>query len=81
VTYGGGIVVNRIETLTPDEFEEHPVTTVRPHGTWADATGCHTLSSVDDRTLIDAKWVELCPVATVGELRARIRLAGRRARS
>ncbi|MGH9030599.1 MAG: glucosamine inositolphosphorylceramide transferase family protein [Acidimicrobiia bacterium] len=82
VTYGGGIVVNRIERLTPHEFEERPVSTLRPHGTWAGATGCHTLSSVDDRTLIDAKWAEICPVATVGELRARIgRLAVRRARS
>jgi hypothetical protein len=77
-TYGSSIVVNRVRRLTPDEFEEHPVATLQPHGKWADAAGCHTLSSFGDKTLIDAKWRELCPVATVDELRARIRLLSRR---
>jgi hypothetical protein len=49
--YGGRLVVNRVETLTPTAFSERRVKVLRPPNGYPD--GLHTLSAVGDRTLID----------------------------
>jgi hypothetical protein len=51
--YGGGIVVNEVEVLTPKLFSERSVGTVRPRPGSPYPDGLHTLSSAGRRTLID----------------------------
>jgi hypothetical protein len=72
-TYGGAIVINRVDLLSTTEFSEVPVATIRPTGTWRDAAGCHTLSAWGARTLIDAHWRVASAPALVAELRGRAR--------
>ena len=54
-SYGGAVAVNRVLLLTPTEFAEEVVRVIEPdeHGPFPD--GLHTLSSVNDVTLIDGK--------------------------
>lgn len=80
--YGGAVVLNRIETLTVDAFKEETVKRLvaDPESPYPD--GLHTLSSVGDRTLFDAKiesvdlkvfmrrvWAKLMPFESVSERR------------
>jgi hypothetical protein len=55
VTYGGAIVVNRIDRLTPEEFAERPTRRLAPaaHGPYPH--GLHTLSGAGNLTLVDGK--------------------------
>jgi hypothetical protein len=76
--YGGAVVVNRVDVLTPHSFAERPVATIRPAGRWRDAAGCHTLSAWDGRTLIDAHWRVVSAPALLAELRARVKPAAAR---
>jgi len=57
MTYGGRVVINRVNKLTPSEFEEEEVAAVGPLKPGPYPEGVHTLSSVDDSTLIDAKRI------------------------
>ena len=52
-TYGGRVVINRIDELTPTTFRETPVRVVEPTRPFRD--GVHTLSAAGDWTLIDGK--------------------------
>jgi len=54
-TYGGAVVINRIDRLTPEEFSEQPVRRLAPaaHGLYPD--GLHTLSGAGNVTLVDGK--------------------------
>lgn len=54
-TYGGAVVLNRVEVLTPTAFEERPVAKLAPDPNGPYRHGIHTLSSVGGRTLVDAK--------------------------
>jgi hypothetical protein len=49
--YGGQLVLNRVDVLTPTVFSETRVKTLEPRRAYPD--GLHTLSAVGDRTLID----------------------------
>ena len=49
--YGGRLVVNRVDTLTPTGFAERRVKVLQPPKGYPD--GLHTLSAVGGRTLID----------------------------
>ena len=71
-TYGGAIVINRVNRLTPTEFEEEVVRTVRPFGK-PYTKGMHTLSSAGDLTLIDGKRSRFIWPAFKTELKARLR--------
>jgi hypothetical protein len=56
--YGRRVVINRVVTLTPVEYEERCVKTVEPPIQGPYRAGLHTLSAVGDLTLIDSKrWV------------------------
>jgi hypothetical protein len=52
-TYGARTIINRVVTLTPTSFHEEFAAAVDPEHPYA--AGLHTLSSVGDLTLIDAK--------------------------
>jgi len=54
-TYGGRIVLNRIDTLTPSQFVEEDVAVIGPYLNGPYAEGVHTLSAVGNRTLTDGK--------------------------
>jgi hypothetical protein len=54
-TYGGSVIINRVDTLTRHSFEEHPVQEVLPPPASPYQDGIHTLSAFGDWTLIDAK--------------------------
>jgi hypothetical protein len=69
--YGGRIVVNRVEVLTPTEFREVPVATVEPWPGSSQADGLHTLSAAGDRVLVDGNAMHLVPAALPRTLAAR----------
>jgi hypothetical protein len=54
-TYGGRIVLNRINTLTPTQFEEEDAGVIEPCFDAPYREGVHTVSAVGDFTLIDGK--------------------------
>jgi hypothetical protein len=60
-TYGDRIIINRVVTLTTTAFCEVPAATVEPDPTGPYPAGLHTLSSVGNSTLIDAKRVIFSP--------------------
>ena len=53
--YGGRVVINRVLELTAQNFEEEPCATVDPPLSGPYRAGLHTLASVGDITLVDAK--------------------------
>lgn len=55
VTYGGGVALNRVTRLTPEEFDEELVAQLEPEAPGPFPLGLHTLSAVGERTLIDGK--------------------------
>lgn len=55
VTYGGRVAVNKVITLTPEEFEEFPAQYLCPVPGTIYYKGLHTVSSAGDYTLIDGK--------------------------
>ena len=55
VTYGGAVVINRIDKLTPHEFEEKPLKHLRPAPQSPYPDGLHTLSAAGNVTLVDGK--------------------------
>lgn len=54
-TYGGSVVINRIQLLTGDAFQEYAVRELHPSSTFPFNQGTHTLSAFGEWTLIDAK--------------------------
>ncbi|WP_102226397.1 glucosamine inositolphosphorylceramide transferase family protein [Acidimangrovimonas sediminis] len=53
-TYGGAVMIHRIDRLTPEEFAETPVRHLAPvPGPWGH--GLHTICAFGDETLIDGK--------------------------
>ncbi len=53
--YGGRVVINRVDKLTPDEFEETPAEVLEPAKGSPFSKGLHTVSKVGKYTLIDGK--------------------------
>jgi len=68
-TYGGRIVINRVLKLDVNEFQEEQAAVVGPYLNSPYPDGAHTLSSVDDLTLVDAKSFVFNPNAFWHELR------------
>jgi hypothetical protein len=56
--YGSGIIVNEIKTLTEDQFEETPVSEIRPAAGSRYGYGLHTISSAGEYTVIDGARIE-----------------------
>ena len=73
-SYGGAVVINVIERLTPDEFRERAVVRLEPRRKWRWRAGWHTLSAAGAHTtLIDAKRVTFMPQAFAQVLRRKLR--------
>lgn len=71
-TYGGGIAINRVLTLTPTEFVEEVAATVHPYRDGPFPDGLHTISAVGDRTVIDGKRTRFVLNGSRRELVARV---------
>jgi hypothetical protein len=56
-TYGKRIVINRIVTLTPDKFKEEPASVVEPDIDSSYPNGVHTVSAVENITIVDGKRI------------------------
>jgi hypothetical protein len=77
-TYGGGIVVNALDVLTPTRFREHVVARVPPWATGGYDRGCHTLTAWGERTLVDGKRRALTGRGALRRVTAKLRRAARR---
>lgn len=77
-TYGGAMAINRVQRLTPTEFEEELVTVIQPDRRGPYRGGVHTMSAVGDVTLIDAKRAVFVWAAFRHRLGARLRDLGGR---
>jgi hypothetical protein len=56
VSYGYGICINRIDTLTTTRFAETPVIAIAPGELAKGCLGVHTLSFKDDVVVVDGKF-------------------------
>jgi len=84
-TYGGRVVICRIDELDQDHYRETVVAVVEPDRTGPYPDGVHTLAAVGERTLVDGKRRAWAPRARIHRIASRQagRLAsrlGRRAR-
>lgn len=80
-TYGGRVVINRVVTLTPTEFQETPAAAVEPDPSGPYPAGLHTLSAAGGGTLIDGKRVVFSPAEFRRVFLHYLRTAWRRARA
>jgi len=55
--YGSAVTINRLDVLTPSEFEETTVSRVQPDPNGPYPDGLHTLAVYGDKVLIDGKRV------------------------
>jgi hypothetical protein len=53
--YGGRVVINEVEVLSPSDFAEKTVAAVEPSKTGPYPDGLHTLSAMGSMTLLDGK--------------------------
>jgi hypothetical protein len=68
-SYGAGLVINRIDVLTPHAFEEEPVRWLLPCAPGPCPHGVHTISSFGNQTLIDGKNTGFVAWALLGTFR------------
>lgn len=54
-SYGGAVVINRVDALTPATFEETMVRRIGPLTTGRYRAGIHTLSGVGGKTVVDGR--------------------------
>jgi hypothetical protein len=54
-TYGAGLVIHRVDLLTPDDYRETVVTRLRPDPSGPFPHGMHTLSADEGRVWLDGK--------------------------
>ncbi|MGK4001245.1 hypothetical protein WMF31_01370 [Sorangium sp. So ce1036] len=74
-TYGGRIVILRVNRLTPTEYEEEVVAAVEPDPGGPFPEGLHTLSAAGERTLVDGKRTRR---VTAQDIRRKVlKIAGR----
>ena len=62
--YGARISLQRVIRMNPQEYEEREVDSVGPCPNWPFQDGLHTISTVGDRTLIDAKVIRRAGLQT-----------------
>jgi len=62
-TYGGRIVLNRVTTLTPAQFEEQPAAMIEPYANGPYPDGIHTVSAIKNVTVIDGMRRRFVPSA------------------
>jgi len=69
-TYGGAVVINRIEVLTPDLYREVPIARLDPDPAGPCPDGLHTLAASEAGILIDGKRERRSLRAFLANLRA-----------
>jgi hypothetical protein len=72
VTYGGRIAINRIIQLTTEDFAEETVKYIEPATGSVYNKGLHTISAVDNYTLIDGKKYGFNFRSFIHQLRAKL---------
>jgi hypothetical protein len=72
------VVINRIVTLTPTDFQETPAAVVEPDPAGPYPAGLHTLSAAGSGTLIDSKRLVFSPAEFRRVLLHYLRSAARR---
>jgi hypothetical protein len=70
--YGGALVINRVEELTPTSFREVAAASIAPPAAWPARDGLHTLSAAGRRTLVDANDMHVVPGAAGRAIRRRL---------
>jgi len=79
-TYGGAVVINRIDCLSPAYFRETVVGRVEPDPGWPYPSGIHTLNGWGDCTLVDGKRYVWAPDVIVSRITRKLgRALSRRA--
>jgi hypothetical protein len=78
--YGGAVTINRVLRLTPTEFAEETARVVGPDPRGPFPAGLHTISSMGDATLIDAKRLVFVGAAFRRELSRKLKSALARVR-
>ena len=73
-TYGGSIVINQIERLSPTEFKERVVREIGPDKTGPFDAGCHTISSARNHSIIDGKRWRFIPICFWRQLSSLLRI-------
>ena len=73
LSYGGGIAIMRVETLSPTAFSEVVVARVRPPDTGDYRKGIHTIAAVGDRTVVDGRRDTFIGAAFRRELTSRLK--------
>jgi predicted nucleotidyltransferase len=63
-TYGGKVVLNRINRLSQDEFEEEPFLYIKPKRNDKFGEGIHTINISDEIIVIDGKRKVFSPLQT-----------------
>jgi hypothetical protein len=76
VTYGGRVAINRVLSLSPDNFSEETVNFVEPVHDSRYHHGLHTLSSVGNITLTDGKRYQLNRRFFIHQLRKKLKRKG-----
>lgn len=74
--YGGGISLSRIISLTPDDFHEELVTTLRPKNSGPYTAGLHTICAAGDRTIVDGARTAFIPAQLGRALLKKLRRTG-----
>jgi hypothetical protein len=72
-TYGGALVINRVDVLTPQAFGETVVARLDPDPAGPYPSGMHTLSALGSWTLVDGKRYQLAPIWKLGGLGRTVR--------
>jgi hypothetical protein len=70
--YGGAVTINRVISLTPQDFFEEPVAHVRPICKGAYRRGIHTLAYQDSTTAVDGKRLIFTPGFVVHRIRHKL---------
>ena len=78
--YGGRIVINRVDVLTPTAFSEQQVGAIEPPPGTPYRDGLHTLSAAGSRTLVDGNREHLVTATLRHDLTARAARLTRRFR-
>ncbi|MGA7096474.1 MAG: hypothetical protein WB245_02780 [Acidimicrobiia bacterium] len=77
-SYGGGVTINRVDLLTPDDFRETEVARIGPPAKGRYRDGIHTLSAQGGRTIVDGRRDTFVFASFMRELRARLSRVARR---
>ena len=77
--YGSGIILNRIDLLTPSSYEETPVREWGPEKDSLYRDGLHTICFTATSVIVDGKRVRVTPFAAMWKLWWHLKRAQRRA--